>query len=50
MKLNELKVTLAKQILGWENMDELQLVERLLNPTRHFNLTAMRRPSLIAHS
>lgn len=46
MKLNELKVELAKQILQSENMDELQLVDRLLNPTRHFKLTAAQKEEL----
>jgi len=46
MKLNELKVTLAKQILESENEEELRLVEGLLKPTARLRLTAAEKAEL----
>lgn len=46
MKLNELKVTLAKQIIESEDEGELRIVDDVLNPTHDFKLTAAQKAEL----
>ena len=46
MKLTELKVSLAKQILESENEDQLRTVDELLNPPEQFKLSAAQKAEL----
>ncbi|MFZ1693842.1 MAG: addiction module protein [Flavobacteriales bacterium] len=46
MKLNELKVELAKQILASEDEEQLQTVDQLLNPSDQFKLSAAQKAEL----
>ncbi|MBL0129657.1 MAG: hypothetical protein IPP83_19885 [Flavobacteriales bacterium] len=46
MKLTELKVSLAKQILESESEDELRTVDLLLNPPAVFKLSAAQKAEL----
>jgi len=46
MKLNELKVNLAKQILESESEDQLRTVDELLNPPAQFKLSAAQKAEL----
>lgn len=46
MKLNELKVSLAKQILESQNEEELRTVDELLNPPAQFKLSAAQKAEL----
>jgi len=46
MKLNELKVSLARQILESENEDQLRTVDELLNPPAPFKLSASQKAEL----
>ncbi|HRH68070.1 MAG TPA: hypothetical protein PLB89_01055 [Flavobacteriales bacterium] len=46
MKLNDLKVSLAKQILESENESELRSVDEVLNPPAHFKLSAAQKAEL----
>ncbi|HQV51291.1 MAG: hypothetical protein IPI00_15885 [Flavobacteriales bacterium] len=46
MKLNELKVTLAKQILESDNEEQLRSVDQVLNPPAKFKLTAAQKAEL----
>ena len=51
MKLNDLKVTLAKQILESENESELRSVDMVLNQGVNFELSAEQKAQLdSAHS
>lgn len=46
MKLTELKVTLAKQILESENEDQLRTVAELLDPPAPFKLSTAQKAEL----
>ncbi len=46
MKLNELKVTLAKQILESESEDLLRSVDEILNPRAQYKLSAAQKAEL----
>jgi len=48
MKLNELKVTLAKQILGSESESELRSVDMVLNQGVNFELSGEQKAQLDA--
>lgn len=48
MKLNELKVTLAEQILGSESGSELHSVDIVLNQGSNFELSAEQKAQLDA--
>ncbi len=46
MKLDELKVSLAKQILGSESEDQLRTVDEVLDPPAQFKLSAAQKAEL----